>query len=152
MKSSVIVVCRSLLRNLTCSGIVRVVGFIFLLAFAGAAQELPEAPHKVVDKTFLAIHGANLAAVLYDGEMSRNLHHSGNCMERNSFYRTPTGDFKAGKFYAANLAQVGVWVAFDYLLRKKRPENKWVKVIGLFGPAWDTSDHIRGGNGWWGCR
>lgn len=152
MKSSGNAVCSSLLRNSVFWGVARVAGFIFLLAFAGAAQQLPDAPHKAVDRTFLALHGANLAAVLYDGEMSRNLHHSGTCMERNSLYRTSTGDFKAGKFYALNLAQVGGWVAFDYLLRKKWPENKWVKVIGMGGPAWDTSDHIRGGNGWWGCR
>ena len=122
---------------------------ILLLSLAAFGQEGP----KVIDRPFLIVHGVDLASVVYDGELSRNLHRQGKiCSEANSFYATPTGDFKAGKFYAYNLGQVAAFSLGDYLVRRKWPNNKLFKVLTLIAPSRDAVTHFRLGSTWWGCR
>lgn len=122
---------------------------ILLLSLGAFAQEAPQA----VDRPFLIVHGIDLASVVYDGELTRNLHRQGKiCSEANSFYATPTGDFKAGKFYAYNLGEVAAFSLGDYLVRRKWPRNKLLKVLTLIAPSRDAVMHFRFGSTWWNCR
>jgi hypothetical protein len=122
---------------------------ILLLSLGAFAQEAPQA----VDRPFLIVHGIDLASVVYDGELTRNLHRQGKvCSEANSFYATPTGDFKAGKFYAYNLGEVAAFSLGDYLVRRKWPHNKLLKVLTLIAPSRDAVMHFRFGSTWWNCR
>lgn len=122
---------------------------ILLLSLGAFAQEAPQA----VDRPFLIVHGIDLASVVYDGELTRNLHRQGKvCSEANSFYATPTGDFKAGKFYAYNLGEVAAFTLGDYLVRRKWPHNKLLKVLTLIAPSRDAVMHFRFGSTWWNCR
>ena len=122
---------------------------ILLLSLGAFAQEAPQA----VDRPFLIVHGIDLASVVYDGELTRNLHRQGKiCSEANSFYATPTGDFKAGKFYAYNLGEVAAFSLGDYLVRRKWPHNKLLRVLTLIAPSRDAVMHFRFGSTWWNCR
>lgn len=122
---------------------------ILLLPLAAFGQERP----KAIDRPFLIVHSIDLASVVYDGELTRNLHRQGKiCSEANSFYATPTGDFKAGKFYAYNLGQVAAFTLGDYLVRRTWPKNKLFKVLTLIAPSRDAVTHFRFGSTWWDCR
>ncbi|HYL94786.1 MAG TPA: hypothetical protein VET69_03190 [Terriglobales bacterium] len=122
---------------------------ILLLSLAAFAQEGP----KAIDRPFLIVHGIDLASVVYDGELTRNLHRQGKiCSEANSFYATPTGDFKAGKFYAYNLGEVAAFSLGDYLVRRRWPNTRLLKVLTLIAPSRDAFNHFRFGSTWWGCR
>ena len=122
---------------------------ILLLSLAACAQEAA----KPIDRPFLIVHSIDLASVVYDGELTRNLHRQGKiCSEANSFYASPTGDFKAGKFYAYNLGEVAAFTLGDYLVRRRWPNNKWLKVLTLIAPSRDAVTHFRFGSTWWGCR
>lgn len=122
---------------------------MLLLSLAAFGQETP----KAIDRAFLIVHGIDLASVAYDGELTRNLHRQGRfCSENNSFYATPSGDFKAGKFYAYNLGEVAVFSLGDYLVRRKWPKSKLFKVLTLVAPMRDAVTHFRLGSTWWGCR
>ena len=125
------------------------IGLILLLTLAAFGQEAP----KAIDRAFLIVHGIDLASVAYDGELTRNLHRQGRiCSEANSFYATPSGDFKAGKFYAYNLGEVAAFSLGDYLVRRRWPRNKLLKVLTLIAPSRDAATHFRFGSTWWGCR
>ena len=122
---------------------------MLLLSLAAFGQERPNA----IDRPFLIVHSIDLASVVYDGELTRNLHRHGDiCREANSFYATPKGDFKAGKFYAYNLGQVAAFSLGDYLVRRKWPRNKLLKILTLIAPGRDAFTHFRLGSTWWGCR
>lgn len=125
------------------------IGLILLLTLAAFGQEAP----KALDRAFLIVHGIDLASVAYDGELTRNLHRPGRiCSEANSFYATPSGDFKAGKFYAYNLGEVAAFSLGDYLARRRWPRKKLLKVLTLIAPSRDAVTHFRLGSTWWGCR
>ena len=122
---------------------------IWLLTLAAFGQEAP----KAMDRAFLIVHGIDLASVAYDGELTRNLHRQGKiCSEANHFYATPSGDFKAGKFYAYNLGEVAAFSVGDYLVRRRWPHSKLVKVVTLVAPMRDALTHFRFGSTWWDCR
>jgi len=122
---------------------------MLLLSLTAFGQEAP----KAIDRAFLIVHGIDLASVAYDGELTRHIHRQGRiCSEANRFYATPTGDFKAGKFFAYNLGEVATFSSGDYLVRREWPKSKLIRVLTLVAPVRDAVMHFRFGSTWWGCR
>lgn len=86
---------------------------------------LPKAlSHSILkSKSFLLSHASMFFSIGFDGEMSRNLDGQ-SCHEGNPRFRTSTGEFQAGKYYAYNLSLAAGLTAIDYLLRRHFPRNE----------------------------
>ena len=140
-------------------------GLVLFLGCALTGQvfdnpDLLEAPSKSIlkSKSFSIPHAALFLSIGLDGELSRNLHwnngHHSNCYEGNHLFRSSSGDFQAGRFYAYNLSIAGGITAADYLLRWRWPRNRWVKFLTVAAPLsarFGAVDHIIGAASWTGC-
>lgn len=117
--------------------------------------ELPKAPSQSIlkSRSFLLPHASMFLSVMFDGEMSRNFH-GHDCHEGNPLFRSSSGDFKAGQFYAYNLSLGAGISTLDYLLRQRFPHNRWITSAAIATPLAvpsGTVQHMWGGLSWLGC-
>src|SRR5690349_2176102 len=100
-------------------------------------QNVPDAPSRPAlhSKSFVIPHAIMFASIVYDGELSRALHHDGPggiCRETNSWFAGPHGQFEAGRFYAYNLSLAAASTLTSYWLHRKYPRRKLFRVL-IFG-------------------
>lgn len=120
-----------------------------------SSRVLPEAPSQsiLMSKSFLLPHASMFLSIAFDGEMSRNLD-GYDCHEGNPRFRSSTGEFQAGRYYALNLSLAAGLTTIDYLLRRSFPRNRWIKGATIAAPLavpFGTAQHMWGGLSWVGC-
>lgn len=147
---------------------VKVLAAVGLVLFLGCALRgqtvgnaaLSEAPSESIfkSKSFILPHAALFLSIGLDGELSRNLHSNvaaeRYCKENNALFRSSSGDFQAGRFYVYNLSIAGGITAADYLLLRKWPNSRWVKLLTVGAPLsarFGAIDHVIGAASWARC-
>ncbi len=122
---------------------------LLLLLTAATAKELPTAPsYRIVDWSFVAIHGVHAAALSWDLlETSRGVSHG--CEEAS----TTLGPHPStGRMVGVGLAELGGVIALDVgmkALARSKGLPRWFAIAGgSIGASIGTAKHLRGGYLW----